>query len=59
MPSLLPVTSKTADEKITAIDKKIEELKALKKLFRTSIDSCNNGCGIKNDEANCPLFELQ
>jgi len=51
--------SKTADEKIAVIDKKIDELKALKKLLRESIDSCNNGCGTKNDETNCPLFELQ
>jgi len=50
--------SKTAGEKIVTIDKKIEELKALKKLLKTSIESCENGGRSIPDEKNCPLFEL-
>lgn len=50
--------TKVADQKIAIIDKKIEELKTLRNLLRTSIDNCNNGRENKDDENNCPLFEL-
>jgi DNA-binding transcriptional MerR regulator len=51
--------SKAADHKISAIDKKIEELKALKQLLKNSIISCENECRAHTDEENCPLFEIQ
>ena len=50
--------TKVSDQKLSVIDKKIEELKALRNLLKSSIDNCNNGCCNKNDETNCPLFEL-
>jgi DNA-binding transcriptional MerR regulator len=49
--------SKAAKEKIGVIDKKIEELKALKQLVKNSIESCERGHKIENDEENCPLFQ--
>ena len=49
---------KAATQKITIIDKKIEELKALKELLKNSIDNCTKGNSVENDETNCPLFEL-
>jgi DNA-binding transcriptional MerR regulator len=50
--------TKLAGQKLSVIDKKIEELKALRNLLKESVDNCNNGCYNKNDEINCPLFEL-
>ena len=49
---------KAADTKIAVIDKKIEELKALRQLLKNSIESCEKGCTVESDEANYPLFEL-
>ena len=49
---------KAANKKVAVIDKKIEELKVLKKLLQDSVENCKNGCGTKNDEVNCPLFEF-
>src|SRR5215510_12059451 len=49
---------KAAANKITIIDKKIDELKALKELITNSIESCKKGCRVEKDEENCPLFEL-
>lgn len=49
---------KAAAKKVAVIDKKIEELKALKKLLKESVENCKNGCGNDKDEANCPLFEI-
>jgi len=52
--------SKTADQKVSVIDKKISELKTLRKLLKNSIESCNKGCYEgKNDELNCPLFDYK
>lgn len=50
--------SKVAAGKVEVIDKKIAELQALRNLIVTSVDNCNNGCGNKNEEINCPLFEI-
>ncbi len=50
--------SKVASQKVDVIDKKIAELQALKNLIVTSVDNCLNGCGNKNEEENCPLFEI-
>jgi DNA-binding transcriptional MerR regulator len=50
--------SKVADGKIAVIDKKIEELKVLKNLLKSSVENCKNGCGNPNEELNCPLFEI-
>lgn len=49
---------KAAANKLVVIDKKIEELKALKELIKSSIESCKRGCKPENDEVNCPLFEV-
>lgn len=48
---------KAADSKITVIDKKIEELKALKTLLQSSVENCKNGCRTNVDD-NCPLFDI-
>jgi DNA-binding transcriptional MerR regulator len=50
--------SKVASQKVDVIDKKIAELQALKNLIVTSVDNCLNGRGNKNEEENCPLFEI-
>jgi MerR family transcriptional regulator, copper efflux regulator len=49
---------KAADGKIAIINRKIEELQALKQLIKNSVESCEKGCAIENDETNCPLFEI-
>ena len=49
---------KAVDAKIAVIDKKIQELKALRQLLKNSIESCEKGYTVETDEANCPLFEL-
>jgi hypothetical protein len=36
-------TGKAADEKVTVIDKKIEELKPLKTLLKDSAENCKKG----------------
>ena len=51
--------SRVTDEKISVIDKKIDELKILKKLLTDSVRNCRAGCEVKNDEINCPLFEIK
>ena len=51
--------SKVTSEKISVIDKKIAELKALKKLLADSVRNCMTGYEIKSDEINCPLFEIK
>ena len=50
--------TKVADQKLLIIDKKVEELTVLKNLLRNSVDNCNNSGINKNDETNCPLFDL-
>lgn len=50
--------TKVAGQKLSIIDKKINELQALKNLLKNSIENCNSGCCNTNDETNCPLFEL-
>jgi len=51
--------SKAADHKISTIDKKIEELMALKRLIKNSIERCENGHRTHSDEENCLLFEIE
>lgn len=46
--------AKLSEDKIEVIDQKIAELFALKTLIKNSI----SGCEAKNEEANCPLFEV-
>ncbi len=52
------VISKTASDKIMIIDKKIQELKALKSLLKSSIENCKSGCCKPQTTENCPLFNL-
>jgi DNA-binding transcriptional MerR regulator len=52
------IIGKMAAGKVEVIDKKIAELIALKNLIKTSVDSCLNGFDAKNEDTNCPLFEL-
>lgn len=49
---------KLAASKVEMINRKIEELTALRELVKTSITNCTNGCGTVNDDLNCPLFDI-
>ncbi|MDF2191315.1 MerR family transcriptional regulator [Paraflavitalea sp. CAU 1676] len=51
--------SKAADDKIIAIESKIQELQALKNLLRTSVDACLSGCCANKEDDNCQLFDLE
>lgn len=51
--------SKTAEDKISLIDAKIAELRSIKELLQTSVDSCLNGCCTGKADDNCSLFELK
>ena len=52
------VISKTASDKIAIVDEKIQELKALKSLLKSSIESCNAAYCKPQATENCPLFDL-
>jgi len=48
--------SNAASQKILSIDEKIKELKALKNMLRTTVDSCMTTCCETKSEENCELL---